>query len=69
MSAIFGTKSANERTFVLPKPDISDFFSQAISDRIKSLYFTKISTFTDKINLPILTKCPVKRYREKLQSV
>jgi hypothetical protein len=32
LSAIIGTKSANERTFLLPKPDISDFLTQLTSD-------------------------------------
>jgi len=36
MSAIFGTKSANKRTFLLPKSDIPDFYTQSISDLEKS---------------------------------
>ena len=43
MSANIRTKFANLRTFKLPKPDISDFNTQSISDLIKLLRFTKIS--------------------------
>ena len=47
LSANIGTKNVNLRTFKLPKPDISDIFSQQNSDLIKSLRFTKLGTYAD----------------------
>ena len=37
LSANIGTKSANLRTFLLPKPDISDFLYQLTSDQFVTL--------------------------------
>ena len=49
MSAIIGTKSANKRTFLSPKSDISDILSQATSDLTKSLKLTSIGRLKSTI--------------------
>ena len=45
----YWTKSANERTFLLLKSDISDFYTQSISDLNKSVKAGLFRAFTHTI--------------------